>query len=76
MEKGVLKFEIALELFLKIFLGRTLLEKGILKFEIALDNFFIFYGWQPLDNKVLKFEIALELSFKFLLGGNSWKRES
>ena len=40
LEKGVLKFEIALELFSSILFWWQPLEKGVLKFEIALELFY------------------------------------
>ena len=43
LEKGILKFEMVLELFSYIF-GWQPLEKGILIFEIALDVFISFFG--------------------------------
>ena len=53
LEKGALKFEIALELFSYIF-GWQPLEKGILKFEIALDVFISFFWWQHLEKGVME----------------------
>ena len=47
MGKGILRVEIALELFLFFWVGWQLLEKGVWRFEIALGLFFIFFGGNP-----------------------------
>ena len=76
LEKGVLKFEIALGFLKFFFCGWQPLGKGILRVEIALELFLFFWvGWQLLEKGVWRFEIALG-SFFISFGGNPWKRES
>ena len=76
MGKGVLKVEIALELFLFFFWAATLGKRESWRFEIALGLFSIFFfGGDPWKRESGDLRLFWDY-LSIFLGGNPWKRES